>query len=91
MSQIGESHVEEAALAWLAELGYATLHGQTIGPDAATPERTSYGDVVLAGAGAPVVQGLDGVPFRRLRSLSDKSVSGVDAFAKTCSSGRLRA
>lgn len=49
MSQIGESHVEEAALAWLAELGYATLHGQTIGPDAVTPERASYGDVVLAG------------------------------------------
>jgi type I restriction enzyme R subunit len=49
MGQIGESHVEEAALAWLAELGYATVHGQTIGPDAETPERTSYGDVVLVG------------------------------------------
>lgn len=49
MSQIGESHVEEAALAWLAELGYATVHGQSIGPDAETPERISYGDVVLAG------------------------------------------
>lgn len=47
MTGIGESHVEEAALAWLAELGYAVVYGQTIGPDAATPERASYGDVVL--------------------------------------------
>jgi type I restriction enzyme R subunit len=46
---IGESHVEEAALAWLADLGYATLHGLSIGPDADRPERTSYGDVVLIG------------------------------------------
>ena len=47
MGQIGESHVEEAALAWLAELGYATVNGLTIGPDATAPERASYGDVVL--------------------------------------------
>ncbi|MCQ4158808.1 type I restriction endonuclease subunit R [Roseomonas sp. GC11] len=46
---IGESDVEEAALTWLAELGYATLHGQAIGPDAAAPERVSHGDVVLLG------------------------------------------
>ena len=45
---IAESHVEEAALAWLAELGYGTTNALTIGPDAATPERTSYGDVLLA-------------------------------------------
>jgi type I restriction enzyme R subunit len=43
-----ESHVEEAALAWLAELGYATANGLDIGPDGGgTPERTSYGDVLL--------------------------------------------
>ena len=30
---IAESHVEEAALAWLAELGYATANGLDIGPD----------------------------------------------------------
>ncbi len=47
-SGIAESHVEEAALAWLAELGYGTTNALTIGPDAATPERTSYGDVLLA-------------------------------------------
>ena len=47
MSGIAESHVEEAALAWLGELGYAEAGGPDIGPDAITPERASYGDVFL--------------------------------------------
>ena len=33
MAGFAESHVEEAALAWLAELGYATANGLDIGPD----------------------------------------------------------
>jgi len=44
-----ESHVEEAALAWLKELGYATASGPDIGPDGATPERANYHEVVLRG------------------------------------------
>src|SRR3546814_9282499 len=32
MAAFAESHVEAAALAWLAELGYATANGQDIGP-----------------------------------------------------------
>ena len=44
---IAESHVEEAALAWLAELGYDTANGPEIGPDGIRPERAAYGDVVL--------------------------------------------
>jgi type I restriction enzyme, R subunit len=44
-----ESHVEEAALAWLAELGYDTASGIEIGPDGSTPERAAYADVVLEG------------------------------------------
>lgn len=42
-----ESHVEEAALAWLTELGYGTATGIDIGPDGSAPERTNYGDVLL--------------------------------------------
>ena len=42
-----ESDVEQAALAWLAELGYATANGLDIGPDGDAPERASYGDVLL--------------------------------------------
>src|SRR5258708_9675466 len=47
MNLFAESHVEEAALAWLAELGYATANGLDIGPDGIAPERASYGDVLL--------------------------------------------
>jgi type I restriction enzyme R subunit len=47
MNLFAESHVEEAALAWLAELGYATANGLDIGPDGSAAERASYGDVLL--------------------------------------------
>src|SRR5262245_232936 len=47
MARFVESHVEEAALAWLDELGYLTTNGAIIGPDADKPERASYGDVLL--------------------------------------------
>jgi type I restriction enzyme, R subunit len=47
MSPFAESHVEEAALAWLAELGYVTVNGLVIGPDGGAAERASYGDVLL--------------------------------------------
>ena len=46
-SGIAESHVEEAALAWLGELGYTTANGLEIGPDGNKSERASYADVVL--------------------------------------------
>src|SRR5258708_7792874 len=47
MRPFAESHVEEAALAWLEELGYGTVNGIDIGPDSDVPERASYGDVML--------------------------------------------
>ncbi len=46
-SAVTESIVEEAALAWLAELGYFVANGLDIGPDGAVPERENYGDVFL--------------------------------------------
>ncbi|MDE2200801.1 MAG: type I restriction endonuclease subunit R, partial [Rhodospirillales bacterium] len=46
---IAESHVEEAALAWLEEIGYATANGPDLAPEGHATERASYGDVVLAG------------------------------------------
>jgi len=49
MKGFAESHVEQAALAWLAELGYEVANGLTIGPDGTAPERVSYGDVILEG------------------------------------------
>ena len=47
MAGVTESHVEDAALEWLSELGYAVLHGPKISPDGPTPERISYDEVLL--------------------------------------------
>jgi type I restriction enzyme R subunit len=46
---ITESVVEEAVVDWLGELGYRHLHGSVIAPDGEGAERSSYGDVILAG------------------------------------------
>ena len=47
MSTFNENHVEEAAIAYLQELGYAYKPGPEIAPDTLTSERQSYGDVFL--------------------------------------------
>ncbi len=47
MTILAESHVEEAALAWLAELGYRRSAGSTSARTARIRKRASYGDVVL--------------------------------------------
>ena len=47
--QFNESTVEEAALSWFEELGYAVAHGPDIAPGEPEAERESFGDVVLVG------------------------------------------
>ena len=47
MTTISESVVEEAALEWLAGLGWQTAHGPDIAPDTANAERNTYDEVVL--------------------------------------------
>jgi len=46
---INESIVEDAALEWFGELGYAVGHGPHIAPDEPAAERASFGEVVLVG------------------------------------------
>ena len=46
---LNESIVEEAALEWFGELGYAVGHGPRIAPGEVAAERETFGDVVLAG------------------------------------------
>ena len=46
---LNESTVEEAALSWFEELGYAVAHGPDIAPGEPAAERKSFGDVVLVG------------------------------------------
>jgi len=55
MSSLTESILEQAALAWFGELGYAVGHGPQF-PTGATPaqalshgERESYGELLLVG------------------------------------------
>ena len=47
MTTITENDVEQAALSWLADLGWQVLYGPDIAPDGLYPERASYDDVVL--------------------------------------------
>jgi len=44
-----EAMVEEAALGWFRELGYAVLPGPQLAPGETTAERESFSDVVLVG------------------------------------------
>jgi type I restriction enzyme R subunit len=44
-----EAIVEEAALGWFQELGYAVLSGPQLAPGEPTAERETFSDVVLAG------------------------------------------
>ena len=46
---LNESHIEEATLEWLAELGYALGHGPDMAPGEPAAERESFSDVVLTG------------------------------------------
>jgi len=46
---LNESTVEEAALEWFGELGYALGHGPDIAPGEPAAERASFGAVLLVG------------------------------------------
>jgi type I restriction enzyme R subunit len=43
---LNESIVEDAALAWFGELGYAVGHGPHLAPGEPAAERDSFGEVV---------------------------------------------
>ena len=45
---LSEPVVEDAAIEYLGDLGYDYLHGLVIAHDGTSPERSSYGDVILA-------------------------------------------
>ena len=47
MGKLAESHVEEAALEWLGEIGWQIAYGIEVAPDSAKPIRPSFGDTIL--------------------------------------------
>lgn len=46
---LNQSIVEDAALAWFGDLGYAVGHGPLLAPGEPAAERISFADVVLVG------------------------------------------
>ena len=59
MARFTESHVEEAALEWLGEMGWDVAYGNAVSPDSAQPERAAYGDVILHARLARAVERLN--------------------------------
>lgn len=47
MNRFNESHVEEAALAWLRDAGWQVTHGPDIAPDMPAAERDGFGETIL--------------------------------------------
>ena len=72
-----ESIVEEAALEWFGELGYAVGHGPHLAPGEPAAERDSFGEVVLVGRLREAIRRLNpAIPSRTLATLRDNLLSG---------------
>ena len=86
---LNESIVEEAALTWFGELGYAVGHGPQLAPgehagSTLTPalsqrEREGYGEVVLVGRLREAIRRLNPALFqsRTLATLRDPAFVGL--------------
>ncbi len=88
---LNESIVEDAALEWFGELGYAVGHrpqlapgehaGGTLTPALSHGERESYGEVVLVGRLREAIRRPAGagpaIPFLTLATLRDPAVAGL--------------
>jgi len=57
---LNESIVEDAALEWFGELGYAVGHGPHMAPGEPASERASFGEVVLVGHLRDAIRRLNG-------------------------------
>ncbi len=69
---LNESIVEDAALEWFGELGYAVGHGPHLAPGEPAAERDSFSEVVLAGRLRAAIRRLNpAIPSRTLATLRD--------------------
>ena len=74
---LNESMVEDAALEWFGELGYAVGHGPHLAPGEPAAERDSFGEVVLVGRLREAIRRLNpAIPSRTLATLRDNLLSG---------------
>ena len=83
MSTLNESIVEDAALEWFGELGYAVGHGPHLAPGELAAERDSFSEVVLVGRLREAIRRLNPAIRTRTRAtLRDKLVSGELSVAE---------
>ena len=69
---LNESTVEDAALEWFGELGYAVGHGPQLAPGEPAAERDSFSEVVLVGRLREAIRPLNpAIPSRTLATLRD--------------------
>ena len=69
---LNESIVEDAALEWFGELGYAVGHGPHLAPGEPAAERDSFSEVVLVGRLREATRRLNpAIPSRTLATLRD--------------------
>ena len=69
---LNESIVEDAALEWFGELGYAVGHGPHLAPGEPAAERESFGEVVLVGRLREAIRRLNpAIPSHTLATLRD--------------------
>ena len=78
---LNESIVEDAALEWFGELGYAVGHGPHLAPGEPAAERDSFGDVVLVGRLREAIRRLNPAFPRRRGRRPCARCCGWDAFA----------
>jgi type I restriction enzyme R subunit len=67
---INESIVEDAALEWFGELGYAVGHGPHLAPGEPAAERESFSEVVLVGRLSKAIRRLNPAIPDEARELS---------------------
>ena len=79
---LNESHVEEASLEWLKELGWGIEHGPHIAPQEPKAERDSFSEVVLAGRLQDAIRRLNpDIPTEALEDAFKKVVRPVAGSA----------
>ena len=79
---LNESHVEEAALEWLKELGWGIEHGPHIAPQEPKAERDSFSDVLLAGRLRDAIRRLNpDIPTEALEDAFKKVVRPIAGSA----------
>ena len=72
---LNESHVENAALEWFGELGYAVGHGPQLAPGEPAAERDSFGEVVLVGRLREAIRRLNPSIAEEARATDKESLS----------------